>query len=141
MAKKKIFVSFDFDNDKRYKYLLEAWDKNLDFDFTFSDQTSKEIKTDDISRVKGALTTKIRNSTYTLVIIGEKSNSQHPDHKEIGYKNWQNWEITKSKEAFNKLVAVKINRIFSAPDELLGAKASWAYSFDQQEIIEAINKV
>ncbi|GAH53547.1 unnamed protein product, partial [marine sediment metagenome] len=24
MAKKKVFVSFDYDNDKRYKFLLEA---------------------------------------------------------------------------------------------------------------------
>jgi hypothetical protein len=26
MAKKKVFVSFDYDNDKRYKALLKAWD-------------------------------------------------------------------------------------------------------------------
>ena len=35
MAKKKVFVSFDFDHDKHYKYLLEAWDANPDFDFVF----------------------------------------------------------------------------------------------------------
>lgn len=140
MAKKKIFVSFDYDNDRRYKNLLEAWDKNLNLDFAFSDQSSKEIKTEDISRVKAALTTKISNSTYTLVIVGKMSNSQHPDHKEIGNRNWQNWEIAKSKELGKKLVGVKIGQLFSSPDELLGAKASWAYSYDQKEIIEAINE-
>ena len=25
MAKKKVFVSFDYENDKHYKFLLEAW--------------------------------------------------------------------------------------------------------------------
>ncbi|CAC9487784.1 hypothetical protein, partial [uncultured Gammaproteobacteria bacterium] len=28
MAKKKVFVSFDWDNDKNYKFLLQAWDAN-----------------------------------------------------------------------------------------------------------------
>jgi len=25
MAKKKVFISFDYENDKIYKFLLEAW--------------------------------------------------------------------------------------------------------------------
>ncbi|MEO0037175.1 MAG: hypothetical protein RIQ59_386 [Bacteroidota bacterium] len=28
MAKKKVFVSFDFDDDKNYRNLLKAWDAN-----------------------------------------------------------------------------------------------------------------
>jgi hypothetical protein len=35
MAKKKVFVSFDYDNDKRYKTLLKAWDANPNFDTSF----------------------------------------------------------------------------------------------------------
>jgi hypothetical protein len=27
MAKKKVFISYDYDNDKHYKNLLLAWDK------------------------------------------------------------------------------------------------------------------
>jgi cytochrome oxidase Cu insertion factor (SCO1/SenC/PrrC family) len=42
MAKKKVFVSFDYDNDKRYKALLKAWDANPNFDFYFSDLSSDE---------------------------------------------------------------------------------------------------
>ena len=46
MAKKKVFVSFDYEKDKQYYFLLKAWDANSDFDFSFSDYTSKEIKSD-----------------------------------------------------------------------------------------------
>jgi cytochrome oxidase Cu insertion factor (SCO1/SenC/PrrC family) len=48
MAKKKVFVSFDYDNDKRYKALLKAWDANPNFDFYFSDLSSDEIKSSTI---------------------------------------------------------------------------------------------
>jgi hypothetical protein len=37
MAKKRVFVSFDYENDKHYKFLLEAWDANKNFDFLFAD--------------------------------------------------------------------------------------------------------
>ena len=37
---KKVFVSFDYDNDKHYYYLLKGWDANKSFKFHFSDYTS-----------------------------------------------------------------------------------------------------
>jgi len=53
MAKKKIFISYDYDNDKHYKNLLVAWDKNNLFDFSFYD-ASVDVSVDsedaDISR-------------------------------------------------------------------------------------------
>ncbi|MBF0557091.1 MAG: TIR domain-containing protein [Nitrospirae bacterium] len=108
MAKKKVFVSFDYENDKSYKRLLEAWDANPNFDFFFSDLSSKEINSSSVSVVKQVLSKKINDATYTLVIVGKEANKQHKDHKEIGYKNWQNYEVAKSKKHENKLVAVKI---------------------------------
>ena len=39
MAKKKVFVSFDYENDKHYKFLLEAWDANPKFDLTCPPQS------------------------------------------------------------------------------------------------------
>lgn len=140
MAKKKVFVSFDYDNDKIYKYLLEAWDANPDFDFYFSDLSSTEIKTDDISRVKAGLTTKINQATYTLVIIGKEANKRHKDSALIGYKNWQNFEIARSKSNNNKLVGVKIDSSYDSPEELLGCGAKWAMSFKQEAIIKALKE-
>ena len=34
MAKPKIFVSFDFENDRNYKYTLNMWNANSNFEFT-----------------------------------------------------------------------------------------------------------
>lgn len=139
MAKKKIFVSFDYENDKHYKFLLQAWDKNSNFDFEFSDLSSQEINSWNISVVKGCLTKKINQAKYTLVIVGEEGNKKHRDSNEIGHKNWQNFEIAKSKENGNKLIGVKINSLYQSPEELLNSGAKWAKSFTQQSILDAIN--
>lgn len=90
MARKKVFVSFDYENDRHYKRLLEAWNANDNFDFCFSDQSSHEINSNNVDRVKAALTHKINNSTHTLVIIGKEANKPHRDQNLIGYKNWIN---------------------------------------------------
>jgi hypothetical protein len=140
MAKKKVFVSFDYEKDKHYYFLMKAWDANSDFEFSFSDYTSKEIKSDSIPVIKANLTKKINEATYTLVIIGIDANKRHIDSAEIGYKNWQNFEIAKSKLNYNKLVGVKIDSSYESPDEILNSGASWALSFKQESIIDALNK-
>ena len=37
MAKKNIFISYDYDNDRAYKSLLLAWDAHKQFEFNFTD--------------------------------------------------------------------------------------------------------
>lgn len=140
MANKKVFVSFDYTNDKHYKFLLDAWDKNKNMDFVFADCSADEIQSNNIPTIKAGLTRRINNSTYTLVIVGEEANKQHKDHLGIGYKNWINFEIAKSKSNGNKLVAVKLNRSYESPDELLYSNAKWAMSFTQDAIIKALNE-
>ena len=139
--KKRVFVSFDYENDKYYKFLLDAWDKNKNMDFTFENCSSDEIHSNDISVVKAGLTRRINSADYTLVIIGKEANKKHPDSDQIGYKNWINFEIAKSKENGNKLVAVKIDSSYDSPDEIYYSNASWAYSFSQESIIKALNEV
>jgi len=138
MAKKKVFVSFDYENDKHYKFLLEAWDANPEFDFYFSDLSSKEIQSWDIATIKRVLSAKINEATYTLVVVGKHANSYHKDWKEIGYKNWLNYEVAKSKEHKNRLVAVKIDREYESPDELKNSGTEWAMSFKRDAIIKAL---
>ena len=96
MAKKKVFVSFDFENDRQYKYLLEAWDNNPEFDFSMNDKSSREINSWDVSRIKAGLTTKINEAQYTIVIVGKYANAKDKNSEEIGYRNWQNFEIARS---------------------------------------------
>ncbi len=139
MAKKKVFVCFDYENDRKYKHTLEMWDANPNFDFVFKDQSSGEIKSEDIGRVKAALTTKINDATYTLVIVGKEANKLHKDHVEIGYRNWQNFEVHQSKLNKNRLVGIKLDKNNESPEELIDSGASWAMSFTQDAIHKALN--
>lgn len=136
---KKVFVSFDWDNDRRYKHLMSAWHTNPNFDFIFDDRSSKEINSWDIPTVKAALTKKINTADYTLVIVGKEANHFHADYAKIGSKNWLNFEIKQSKLNRNKLIGVKLNRLNTSPEELLGSNTSWAMSFTQESIIQALN--
>ena len=138
MAKKKVFVSFDWHKDKRYKFMLQAWDANPEFDFQFNDHSSGEIKSWDIPTVKAALTRKIQAADYTLVIVGAEANKIHADRIAIGDRNGQKFEIAKGKPS-NKLVGVKLSSNYTSPDELLNAGASWAHTFSQDSIIKALS--
>ena len=140
MAKKKVFVSFDYENDRRYKFMLQAWNANKRFDFSFADRSAKEINSNNVGRVKAGLTQRINSARYTLVIVGKEANKLHRDHKLIGYRNWINFEIARSKDNGNKLVAVKIDRTNQSPDELLGSGASWAMAFTEAAIVKALNE-
>ena len=68
-------------------------DANDDFEFCFNDMSSDEIKTSSISVVKQKLSQKINAATYTLVLVGKEANQEHKDAREIGYRNWINYEI------------------------------------------------
>ncbi|AKB19058.1 TIR domain-containing protein [Methanosarcina sp. WWM596] len=138
MAKKKVFVSFDYENDKHYKFLLEAWDANSNFEFNFSDKTAHEINSDNVSRIKAGLTAKINEATCVLVIIGREANKRHQDSVLIGDINWINWEINKAKELEKGLVAVKIDKSYESPLAILNSNASWAMSFTQDAVIKAL---
>ena len=139
MAKKEVVVCFDFENDRHYRSTLSMWDANSNFEFSFNDLTPSEIQSNDIPTIKSVLTRKINQAEYTLVIIGKYANEKHKDSNEIGYRNWQNFEIVKSKEN-NKIVAVKIDSSYESPEEIYGIGASWAMSFTQRAIIDALDK-
>ncbi len=140
MAKKRIFISFDYDNDRNYRYLLKALAANPRSDIEFEDLTPEEIQSYDVGRIKAALTRRIRKSTHTLVIIGAHANSYHPDREEIGERNWQWWEIIKSDEEGKGFIAVQIKSTNSTPDPLYGKGATWAKSFKVESIINAIDQ-
>lgn len=141
MAKRKVFVSFDFENDRQYKYTLNMWNANPEFEFTFEDRSTREINSWNIPVIKAALTRKINEATYTFVIIGKDANKRHPDYIEIGFRNWQNFEINRSKQNGNKLVAIQLNSIYEYPEELVGAGAVRVREFKQEAILDALRKL
>ncbi len=136
----KVFISFDYTDDKHYRYLLDAISKNNKFNLNFIDYTSKEVNSDSIPVVKSVLTRKINEATHTLVLIGKNANTQHKDYNKIGYTNWINFEIAKSKEANNKIIAVKLDSTHVSPSEILSSKAEWVMSFDPEKIAKALSK-
>jgi hypothetical protein len=129
MAKRKVFISYDYDHDKNYKNLLVAWDKNEEFDFAFTDMSADvSVDSDDAAAIRRAISAKINAATYFLCLVGKHT------HK----SRWVAWEIGNAKELKKRLVAVKIDRDYETPAGLLNAGVSWAYSFTLDSIRRAV---
>jgi hypothetical protein len=128
--KKKVFVSYDYDNDRHYKNLLLAWDANKLFDFSIHDHSADvSVNSTKATAIKSVLSRYINETTYFLVIVGAKT------HKSA----WVKWEIEKAVELKKRIVAVKTDRENTSPDALLGVGASWAMSFTYDAITKAID--
>ena len=76
-----------------------------------------------------------------IAIVGKHSNDQHKDYKEIGYRNWQYYEIEKNYEKGNGLVVVKLDSSYLIPDACYGKSAEWVTGFDESEIKYALDKL
>lgn len=138
--RKKICISFDWHNDRKYRHLMSAWIANPTNPVDFLDLTPGEIDTNDISRVKAVLTTQIRAATHTLVLVGAFANQPHSDRLKIGERNWIWWEIEKSKLEGNGLIAVKLEKDNPTPDPLFNSGVRWALSFNREAILKAISE-
>jgi len=128
--KKKVFISYDYDNDKHYKNLLLAWDANKFFEFSIHDHSADvSINSTDAKAIKSVLSRYINEATYFLVIVGTKT------HK----STWVQWEIEKAVELKKRIIAVKTDRENTSPIALLGVGATWAMSFTYDAITRAID--
>lgn len=140
MARKKVFICFDYDHDRNYRYLLKALAENSGSAIEFEDLTPEEIQTYDVGRIKAALTARMNRSTHILVIVGSHANSYHSDSAKIGERNWQWWEIKKAAEIGLGFIAVKISSSNDSPEPLKNQGAKWAMSFKVDAILKAINE-
>lgn len=128
---KKIFISYDYDNDRNYKNTLKMWDANGTFDFSFDDHSADiSINSTDADAIKRAISAKINKATYFTCIVGEKTHRS----------NWVKWEIEKAVELEKRIVAVKTSSANKTPSELLGVGAKWAMSFTEPNIARVINE-
>ena len=66
MAKPKIFVSFDFEKDRQYKYTLNMWNSNSNFEFTCDDRSPSEIQTESVSVVKNVYAYRFNSAGYKI---------------------------------------------------------------------------
>lgn len=128
--KKKVFISYDYDNDKHFKNLLLAWDGHKLFDFSIHDHSADvSINSTHAPAIKSVLSRYINEATYFLVIVGSKT-----------YKSaWVKWEIEKAVVLQKRIIAVKTDRENTSPNALMGIGASWAMSFTYNAIIKAID--
>ena len=131
MAKKTVFISFDYDNDAHYKNLLLAWDKNSEFDFGFYDGSLKDaIDSTNAVYIKSKIKPKILAARRLLCIIGAKTSKS----------KWIDWEIQTAKDNSKKLIGVKIAKDNTSPSGLIGAGATWALSFNFTAIKNALDQ-
>ena len=130
MAKKRVFISFDYDNDRHYKNLLLAWNSNNDFDFEFYDGSLKEgINSTNAPYIKSRLKPLIEKSSHVLCIVG----------KESGTNDWINWEVQTGVDNKKRLVGVKLDRTYESPPALLNNSAAWALSYTFESIKKALD--
>jgi len=139
--KRQVFVSFDYENDKRYRFALSMWHANKSFDFKFRDMTPTEIKSERVDRVKAVLTQKIKDATHVLVIVGAYANEVHEDFAQIGCINWINYEMQQARLYRKKIVAVRLHPSYSLPYALEGASGLLVEGFSEKPIITALNEV
>jgi hypothetical protein len=72
MAKKRVFISFDYDNDEFLKIALVGQADNEDSPFDFADGSIKEALTGDW---KKKAQTRIKGVDLVIVICGEKTHT------------------------------------------------------------------
>lgn len=131
MARKMVFISFDYDNDAHYKNLLLAWDKNKEFDFGFYDGSLRDaINSTNAAYIKSQIRPKILAASCLLCIVGEKTSTS----------TWIDWEIQTAVDASKKLIGVKTTKDNTSPAGLLGSSAKWALSFNFEAIKKALDE-
>lgn len=126
-----VFVSYDFDNDRRYKNMLLAWDENDQFDFKIYDSSvDVSVDSSDAGPIRRVISQRIDESDVFLCMVGKHA------HK----SEWIDWEIEKATELDKNFAAVKIDRGNTSPDGLLGKDANWAHSFNFESVKSAIEE-
>ena len=138
MAKPKIFVSFDFENDRQYKYTLNMWNANSSFEFTCNDRSPSEIQSWNIPTIKSVLSRKINEATHVVVIVGKEANKLHKDWIAKWFRIWQNFEEAKAKSLGKKIIAVQLSSLYEYPEELKNCGATRVYSFNHADIVKAV---
>ena len=132
MAKNKVFVGYDYDNDKAAKDRLLGWDVNKEFDFSSYDRSfDVAVDSPGAAAIKQDLAARIGDASYFLYIVGKES-----------YRSgWAAWEVEKAVELKKKLVAVKTDSIYNSPSVLQRAGVRWSTMFDFDSIKQAIDRV
>jgi hypothetical protein len=129
---KRVFLSYDHDNDGYYKDILIDWSKQPDFaQFSVHDQpVTIPVDSEGAVPIKRAIAARINAATAFLCIVGAKTCTN----------GWVEWEIRKADELGKRMIGVRINRDHNASEELCNAGATWALSFTFEGIKSAMEE-
>ncbi|MCX6880651.1 MAG: TIR domain-containing protein [Verrucomicrobia bacterium] len=81
MSKKRVFCSFDYDNDKNLKDLLIGQSKNSDSPFEVSDWSMKEAAPEPSWEEEAEK--RIKRSDVVIIVLGSKTHSAPGVKKEV----------------------------------------------------------
>ena len=130
----KVYVSLDWECDHNFKYMLDAWNYGSRLEFVCEEHADAPV-----TLVKKSIERKMRMCLVVLVLVGRKTGDLHPRFRDIGYKNWQAYEIIKAREMGKKIIPVALEDRFLLPPEL-DNHARNKISFSHDEILGAINR-
>lgn len=122
---KRVFLSFDYDDIQQVKG-LKLLSKNPDYELEFYDESLDiAIDSEDADYIKQKIGERILRSSITVCLIGENT-----------YKSkWVNWELEKSDESGNKIIAMALKGINSAVlPKLIKDKGLTFYGWDPDKL-------
>lgn len=124
----RMFVSYDHDNDRLYRRLLEAWNANREFELDFSDPSPGFSPGGlDEALLKRSVAAKIDAADIFLCLVGTHTHAC----------SWVAWEIGHAFAIGKEIVAVKVDSANATPPALIEAGARWAMSFTLDSIRRA----
>lgn len=130
-VRRRVFISYDHDEDARFKYLLRAWNAHDEFELDMQETSpARQINSTTDHVIRSTLTRKLKAADVLVVIVGQHT------HK----SDWIRWEIERAQEADVNLavVAVKLNARYASPPALLGVGVTWVNGFTQEKILAAL---
>lgn len=97
----KVYVSFDADSDMNYYRLLEAWNANENFEFTFYNAHNvNNIYDKSEDSIKAGLQERFRNTKVFVILVGE--------HTRYLYK-YVRWEAEQAIKRDIPIIVVNLN--------------------------------
>lgn len=127
----RTLVSHHHGPDGWYKDLLADEGSADDGAFRFRDKSpTKRIRTQDPSRIRADLTRRVRESDQLVVVVGKQT------HK----RPYVRHEIAVAVEEQKPVVAVKLDRRYKSPPELLGVGAIWSKSPALEDVGDAMER-
>ncbi len=136
MADVGVFVCYDFDHDHGYDFFFRDLQRLGKGRIRFLVPPPRGFP--DPNTALRNLAADIRQTTMTLVIVGNHANSFHQDRLLIGERNWQWWMIKQARMAGHPFAGVRIEPENEIPRPLRNLMVTWATALRPDTVIAAV---